>query len=244
MTLAVSPGTTGVWLAAIEARAHARGDDTHATRRALDQVPCHRDQSANNRTGEYDMDGIGGILTFGEPKQRYYAATALRRVGQMSTLQGLLSTNPRGLNQNVNQWLTDRVGCLLEKAATLQYPLGIGLIHADLYSGNMIYDSSRPSRPWPLGDWDSVCIGPREIDLVLIAAAPRFGLDEPSVTTFAYAYGVREWDGVEVLWQIRELSTLPALIRLADTNADSAKELDHRIDSLQRGDTTVRWHRQ
>lgn len=29
------------------------------------------------------MDSIGGILTFGEPKQHYYAATALRRVGQM-----------------------------------------------------------------------------------------------------------------------------------------------------------------
>ncbi|HEU0128497.1 MAG TPA: hypothetical protein VFQ48_07820, partial [Pseudonocardiaceae bacterium] len=77
--------TTGVWLAAIEARAHARRGDTHATRRALDQVAFHRDQSANHRTGEYDMESIGGILTFGEPKQHYYAATALRRVGQMPT---------------------------------------------------------------------------------------------------------------------------------------------------------------
>ena len=78
-----SPGTTGVWLAAIQARAHARRGDIHATRRVLDQVAFHRDQSANHRTGEYDMESIGGILIFGEPKQRYYAATALRRVGQM-----------------------------------------------------------------------------------------------------------------------------------------------------------------
>ncbi|MGQ0775121.1 MAG: hypothetical protein ACT4NY_12000 [Pseudonocardiales bacterium] len=78
-----SPGTTGVWLAAIEARAHARRGDIHATRRALDQVAFHRDQSAIHTTGEYDMDSIGGILIFGEPKQHYYAATALRRVGQM-----------------------------------------------------------------------------------------------------------------------------------------------------------------
>lgn len=62
-----SPGTTGVWLTAIEARAHARRGDAHATRRALDQVTFHRDQSANHRTGEYDMEFIGGILTFGEP---------------------------------------------------------------------------------------------------------------------------------------------------------------------------------
>ncbi len=80
----VSLGTTGAWLAAIEARAHARRGNTQATRHALDQVAFHRDQSTNHRTGEYDMDSIGGILTFGESKQHYYAATALRRVGQIS----------------------------------------------------------------------------------------------------------------------------------------------------------------
>lgn len=164
----------------------------------------------------------------------------------LTSLRIMLSTSPHGLDHNVRQWLTDRVACLLEKEATLQYPLGVGLIHADMHSGNMIYDSSRPSRPWLLGDWDSVCIGPREIDLTPTAAAPRFGLDDTSVTTFAdtYGYDIREWDGVEVLRQIRELSTLPALIRLADTDPDSATELDHRLDSLQRDDTTVRWHRQ
>lgn len=164
----------------------------------------------------------------------------------LTSLRIMLSTSPRGLDQNVRQWLTDRVECLLEKEATLQYPLGVGLIHADMYSGNMIYDSSRPGRPWLLGDWDSVCLGPREIDLAPTAAAPRFGLDDASVTTFANAYGydIREWDGIGVLRQIRELSTLPALIRLADTDPDSATELDHRLDSLQRGDTTIHWHRQ
>lgn len=171
---------------------------------------------------------------------------ALSAYRPLTSLQVMLSTNPRGLNQNGRQWLTDRVGWLLEKEATLRYQLGVGLIHADMYSGNMIYDSSSPIQPWLLGDWDSVCIGPREIDLAPTATAPRFGLDETSVTMFADAYGhdIRKWDGVDVLRQLRELSTLPALIRLADTDPDSAKELDHRLDSLQRDDTSVRWNRQ
>ncbi|MGQ0775122.1 MAG: phosphotransferase [Pseudonocardiales bacterium] len=171
---------------------------------------------------------------------------ALPAYRPLTGLQVLLSTSPSGLDRNIRQWLTDRVGCLLEKAAKLRYPLGVGLIHADLYSGNMIYDSNLPSRPWLLGDWDSVCLGPREIDLVPTATAPRFGLDDAGMTTFADAYGydIRNWEGVDVLRQIRELSTLPALIRLADTDPESAQELDHRLDSLQRGDITVRWHRQ
>lgn len=163
----------------------------------------------------------------------------------LTSLRILLGTSPRGLDHNVRQWLTDRVECLLEKAVTLQYPLGVGLIHADMYSGNMIYDPSHPNRPWLLGDWDSVCIGPREIDLAPTVAAARFGLDDAGVTTFADAYGydLRDWDGVDVLRQIRELSTLPALIRLAGTDPDSATELDHRLDSLQQGDPTIHWHR-
>ncbi|HEU0128496.1 MAG TPA: phosphotransferase, partial [Pseudonocardiaceae bacterium] len=95
---------------------------------------------------------------------------ALPAYRPLTSLQVMLSTSPRGLDQSARQWLTDRVGCLLEKAATFQYPLGVGLIHTDMHSGNMIYDFGRPSRPWLLGDWDSVCIGPREIDLAPTAA--------------------------------------------------------------------------
>lgn len=79
----VEPGTTAVWLAAIEARARARLGDALGTHCALDQVAFHRDQTANPTTSEFDVDNIGGILTFAEPKQHYYAATALRRIGRM-----------------------------------------------------------------------------------------------------------------------------------------------------------------
>jgi len=171
--------------------------------------------------------------------------TALPVYRSLTGLQVVLDMRPRSLDQHLCNWLSDRVSWLLEQEATLKYPLGIGLIHADMYSGNMIYDDRHPRRPWLLGDWDSVCIGPREIDLVPTAAARRFGLDDASVATLADAYGydIRDWDGIEVLQQIRELSTLPALIRLADSDPDSATELAYRLDSLQRGDTTVLWHR-
>lgn len=173
---------------------------------------------------------------------------ALPHYRPLRTLEYVLGidSSARVLGAEGHQWLLRRVHCLREQHAALTYPLGTGLIHADFYSGNMIYEESLPHLPWRLGDWDGVCIGPREIDLAATVTAPRFGLDDASVTAFADAYGydIRRWDGVGVLRQIRELSTLPALIRLAATDASSAHELRYRLDSLQRGDTTARWHRQ
>jgi hypothetical protein len=73
--------TVSAWGHAIEARAHGRlgraMDATRAIRRAADcRSAVHAEVDCRN-----DFDEIGGILTFPEPKQLFYAGTAYRRIG-------------------------------------------------------------------------------------------------------------------------------------------------------------------
>ncbi len=142
------------------------------------------------------------------------------------------------------QWLAQRIGELLSEYQTLSFPLGTGIIHGDMHTGNLLLSSGE--YPAVLGDWDSVSVGPREIDLAPTFSAPRFGLDPRCVDQFvaAYGYDLREWPGYPTLRAMRELSTLTALVRLAPTEAAAARELEHRLSSLWRGDTTVVWTRQ
>jgi aminoglycoside phosphotransferase (APT) family kinase protein len=147
-------------------------------------------------------------------------------------------------------WLRHRINELLEEYHALDFPLGIGLIHADLYSGNLLWntDETAPTSTLAvvLGDWDSVCIGPREIDLAPTLTATRFGLTQAAVDRFTAGYGrdLRDWPGYPTLRAIRELSTLTALVRLAPGQEWAAIELRHRLDSLRRGDTDTLWTRQ
>jgi aminoglycoside phosphotransferase (APT) family kinase protein len=142
------------------------------------------------------------------------------------------------------QWLAQRIVELLSEYQTLSFPLGTGLIPADMHTGNLLLSSGE--YPAVLGDWDSVCVGPREIDLAPAFSAPRFGLDHRSVDQFvvAYGYDLREWPGYPTLRAMRELSTLTALVRLAPTEPAAARKLEHRLSSLWRGDTTAVWTRQ
>jgi hypothetical protein len=87
-----------------------------------------------------------------------------------------------------------------------------------------------------LANWDAVSTGPREIDLIPTLQAPRLGLSAGERDAFIAAYGqdIRSWDGYPVLRDIRELSTLSALLR--DGHADAQRELHVRLRSLQTGD--------
>jgi hypothetical protein len=70
-------GTMPVWLAAIEARAQASLGRRREAMAALGRV----ERAAP--VGSNDLDAIGGILTFPEPKRVFYTASALRRLGQL-----------------------------------------------------------------------------------------------------------------------------------------------------------------
>jgi len=143
-------------------------------------------------------------------------------------------------------WLLGRVADLREAYSELDFPLGRGFIHGDVYTGNLLWVTAGGETAVVLGDWDSVCVGPRELDLIPTYHEPRFGVDPATVNAFAAAYGhdLRDWHGYRTLYDIRELSTLTALVRLAPTSPASARELAHRLDSLKNRRHTVTWHGQ
>lgn len=145
------------------------------------------------------------------------------------------------LGASEREWLLERIETLLADYRQLDFPLGEGLIHADMYLGNLLVDE-RGGRV-VLGDWDSVCLGPREIDLAPTFTAARFGLDGREIDRFASAYGydLRTWDGWATLREMREISTLSALIRLAPTDPRSASQLEHRLDTLRSDDRVALW---
>jgi aminoglycoside phosphotransferase (APT) family kinase protein len=150
------------------------------------------------------------------------------------------------LTEDQHAWLVDRINMLRATFENLDFPLGRGLIHGDMYTGNLLWNTADPDHPVVLGDWDSVCIGPREIDLIPTYAEARFGVDPATVDTFALAYGhdLQRWAGYDVLYDIRELSTLTALVRLAPGNERLKAELAHRLGLLRQGDRATPWHGQ
>jgi len=75
------PSTVPVWLAAIEARAHGRSGNRAKALDALNSADRHRDRIADEPDHRNGFDDIGGILTFTQAKQYYYAGTTYRRIG-------------------------------------------------------------------------------------------------------------------------------------------------------------------
>lgn len=170
---------------------------------------------------------------------------ALREYQPLRSLHAVLtdSVSEAALAHDERRWLLAQLEDLRAAYDTLEFPLGRGLIHADVYVGNLLWAVTDPKHRVVLGDWDSVCIGPREIDLVATYQEPRFGADPAEVGKFsdAYGYDLASWHGYQTLMDIRDLSTLTALIRLAPTNHRSARELAHRIDTLKRADRFALW---
>ncbi len=80
------PSTVAVWLAAIEARAHARmGGNRDGAVAALTRAARHRERIAGPASEPNEFDRTGGILTFTEAKQLYYAGTTYRRIGDYAS---------------------------------------------------------------------------------------------------------------------------------------------------------------
>ena len=140
----------------------------------------------------------------------------------------------RAIGEEERSWLTDRRNSCFDAYGQLSFQLPGGMIHGDAYRGNLLRDGHRAV----LADWDAVSTGPREIDLVPTLQAPRFGLPNDERDAFIGAYGqdIRSWDGYPVLRDIRELSTLTALLRDGHTDTAAQRELQIRLRSLRSGD--------
>ncbi len=140
----------------------------------------------------------------------------------------------RAVDEEERAWLGARCEQLLHAYGRLSFELPPGMIHGDAYRGNLLRDGQHVV----LADWDAVSTGPREVDLIPTLQASRFGLPDEHRDAFVTAYGqdVRSWDGYRVMRDIRELSTLTALLRDGHANADAERELRIRLRSLRAGD--------
>ena len=140
----------------------------------------------------------------------------------------------RAIDEDERAWLGERCEQLLDAYGQLGFQLPAGMIHGDAYRGNLLRDGQRVV----LADWDAVSTGPREVDLIPTLQATRFGLPDDQRDAFVAAYGqdIRSWDGYPVLRDIRELSTLTALLRDGHADAAAQRELRIRLRSLRTGD--------
>ncbi|MFD4401182.1 phosphotransferase family protein [Nocardia sp. NPDC058499] len=143
------------------------------------------------------------------------------------------------LSEQDRSWLRSRSDELTDQFDTTQFPLGHGLVHADAHEENIVLDNGR----WVLIDWDNVCYGPRELDLVGTLPdhfhAPRA---DRAAFVQGYGYDLLEWPGWRLLRDITEYHSLGAYIRLAAATPRAAQELGRRVESLRTGDRGIVWH--
>ncbi|GAA3145757.1 aminoglycoside phosphotransferase family protein [Planomonospora alba] len=146
----------------------------------------------------------------------------------------------RVLGEDERSWLLGRCDDLAEAYyERVRFALPYGLIHGDAHRGNLI----RTRKGLLLCDWDSVCAGPRETDLIPTLQGVRFGLTERQRANFSQAYGhdLTGWEGYPVMRDMRELQTLTAVLRNGHRDPRAREELRHRLDSLRAGDDRP-WH--
>jgi Phosphotransferase enzyme family len=158
---------------------------------------------------------------------------ALPAYEPLSSVRQMIESS-RAISEGVRSWLRERCRELLEEYGQLSFQLPAGMIHGDAYRGNLL----RGDRRVVLADWDAVSVGQREVDLIPTLQAGRFGLPEDQRDAFIAAYGqdIRCWDGLPVLRDIREVSTLSALLRDSHLDAAAHRELQIRLRSLRTGD--------
>ncbi|RSN18758.1 phosphotransferase [Streptomyces sp. WAC 01325] len=144
------------------------------------------------------------------------------------------------LDGNQRAWLTARREELLDEYGELDFPLGSGHIHGDAYPGNTLW-SDHGVR---LGDWDEAASGPREIDLANTFQGVRFGRTVEELDEFSrqYGYDIRQWPGLRVLCEMRDVHTLGSYIRRADRgDSAAAQQLSHRLETLRNRDFQAQW---
>jgi hypothetical protein len=148
------------------------------------------------------------------------------------------------LTDDERAWIMGQITEIRDKIGSLDWPLGIGLIHGDAWAGNLLWSPGAVPVDAVLGDWDWVSTGPREIDLIPTwHATARYGKPASWVSDFTahYGYDLARWEGYAVLMAMRDLVQLTGPIRRAPDSAPHLQVLRQRLDSLQCGNTTSVW---
>ncbi|HEY5986035.1 MAG TPA: aminoglycoside phosphotransferase family protein [Streptosporangiaceae bacterium] len=146
--------------------------------------------------------------------------------------------NSSAVTAGERYWLLARAGELERQYQQAHSVLGAGLVHGDAHAGNLLHTPGGVV----LGDWDSVCCGPRELDLVPTSLWWRFGRPEAEWDQFCAAYGVSAADltMLPLLQRFRELRGLAAYVRNAG-EPTFRTELSKRIAALRTGNQAQPW---
>lgn len=93
------------------------------------------------------------------------------------------------LPESDRAWLIEQVEETRTGVGALDWSLGFGIIHGDAWAGNLLWDPDTGPDRVVLGDWDNVCIGPREVDLIPTwHAAARYGRGPTWTEVFSSIY--------------------------------------------------------
>ncbi len=170
---------------------------------------------------------------------RYVVLTARKWVPLESLEKALHDeTVAAVLNNQELDWLLRRVAEVRDELATLHWPLGVGLIHGDAWTGNLLWADPACGHVL-LGDWDRVAYGPREVDLIPMWCAKRRYSKPPDwIENFVagYHYDLSQWAGYEPLLEMRDLVQISGPLRRAPFSSPHAAALRQRLDSLRSGD--------
>lgn len=159
----------------------------------------------------------------------------------LRSLQALV-TGPVGseaLSPGDQRWLLARIDEVQRDLAVLDWPLGFTAIHGDAWAGNLLWDTAAADVPVRLGDWDTACYGPREVDLIPSwHAAVRYGRGPQWAEAFAQAYGydLSAWNGFPILWAMRDLVQLAGPLRRAPHESTFAAAVQQRLRGIKAGD--------
>ena len=138
--------------------------------------------------------------------------------------------------------LQDALHIAEDREATLRDTmLGMGVIHGDALLGNTIHT--------PAGlqmiDFDSVCYGPREWDLVpSLITAERFGRGTESWSAFLRGYGIasERLAHLEAANVVKQLSMTVVLCLRHGQSMAVDRELARRLSHWKQWDFNCWWH--
>lgn len=164
-------------------------------------------------------------------------AVALPAANLLGSLRADLQ-NSSAVTAGERCWLLARAGELEQQYQQARSVLGAGLVHGDAHAGNLLHTPGGVV----LGDWDSVCCGPRELDLVPTSLWWRFGRPQAEWDRFRAAYGVSTagLPALPLLQRFRELRGLAAYVRNAGESAFRT-ELSKRIAALRTSEQDQPW---
>lgn len=146
------------------------------------------------------------------------------------------------MSSEEQHWLLDHINQIRDKLGDLDWPLGWGLIHGDAWAGNVLWNTAAGPDATVLGDWDSVCWGPREIDLIpSFHAARRYGRGPGWAQAFvdAYGYDLSGWSGFPTLLAMRDLVQIAGPLNRAPHEPALARALRQRLDGIRSGGTST-----